>query len=697
MSGHNKLLLAARSLPVISLLLFFSVSAHAVPGITIDSSSLDFGSISITGSKDLTIQVTDTSDADIEIDTLTISGTDAGDFKIITPNAFPIILTAHASIPTSIIIEFGPRSIAPRTALLGIQTSNGPIAIPMKGVGTGISASVALSIAAIDFGLIAPNGVLDDTIELYSDGSDTAIITGIEVSNSSSEIAFEARWGDSTLTPPFEIAPGDSITIIVQFNGLEPLGEKDGVLSIFGNTVTTPTCSLTGSVTWGSFTLLPSTVDFGSMYAGESHDTTVRMTNTGNVDLIVEDILPLVGDFTLINPPSTPFIVHVSESLDFTVHANPSLNSSHSGALQIISRTADPDFAQTNFTVNVLRIPLIAPDTQSSNYACAVMSTIDITIPIQDTGVRSYTLSSVAASDTSVHILTGLPLPASIAAGETLQLPVSFNVPSSNPSGKIVLLFYGGEQEILADTIFLNQIASNTGILLANTINVDTTRAGIVAQSASSITPLGLHILTLHLHSNDTNTAAIVGASIHLPANFSNDSIAIQPSSGGYDITIISPTLISLDAGDSLVTFALQRFVSKIDSTDVTVTADAPEVAGCLVWSPGNSSVPALTACGSDLIQQLLNGSPIIQSISLRDDPIQNSSIQLQIDSRTDASCSCELFSPIGERLSVIPVSLSAGMNVVLVPANELASGPYYLRLVTVAGEAHTVRFVVLH
>jgi hypothetical protein len=687
----------AFSVLLVVLLLCFGVSAHALTGVSIDSSSLNFGSVSITGSKDLTIELTDTSDADIEIDTLTIAGMDAGDFKIVTPNAFPVTLIAHAHIPTSIIIEFGPRMIGARTALLGIQTSNGPIAIPMKGIGTGSIASISLSTAAINFGLIAPNGVLDDTIELYSDGSDTAVITGIEVSNSSSEIAFEARWANSTLVEPFEIAPGDSIEIVVQFNGLNPLGEKDGTLSIFGNTVTSPTCSLTGSVTWGSFTLLPSTIDFGSMYAGETHDTTVRMTNTGNVDLVVEDILPLVGDFMLINPPSTPFIVQVGEFLDLKVRANPALNSSHTGALQIISRTADPDFAQTNFIINVLRTPLIAPDTQSSNYSCALSSTIDITIPIQDTGVRSFTLSSVAASDTSIHISTGLSLPMSIAAGESVQLPISFNLPASNTSGKIVLLFYGGEQEIFADTVFLHQIASNAGILLANTINDDTTSAGILAQSTSSITSLGVHIIILHLHSNDTNTAAIDEASIHLASNFSNDSIAIQPSSGGYDITIFSPTPITLDAGDSLVSFALQRFVSKADSTDVTVTADAPEVAECLAWSPGNSNVPALTACGSGLIQSLLRGSPIIQSISLRDDPIHNSFIQLQIDSRTDVPCSCELFSPIGERLSVIPISVTSGMNAVSVPVRGLSNGPYYLRLVTFTGEAHTVRFVVLH
>ena len=679
---------------------------HAIPmkgsgvasvRIVFDSTSLDFGSLALKDTKDLTVQVENITDSDLQLNGITIGGVDASDFTLVTPTLFPVVLQAH-TLPTSIIVEFSPQVLGPRTALIETQTSDGPFAIPMKGVGTGESSSISLSTSSIDFGNIAPNGFLYDTIELYSNGPDSATITDIEVSNSGNQVAFEAGLVNQSLSFPFKLAKGDSVAIAIQFSGMVPLGEKDGQLIVYGGTTTAPSCSLTGFVEYGIISLAPTYIDFGTMYAGEVRDTTVRLSNIGDVDITIDDIEPLFGDFTFVNSPTVPVSVPAGGFYDFIIRANPAVLDTPTvyGQLLMISRTAiPPGFEEANFIATVLPMPLATPDTQTGYYGCVATATVNIAVPVTDTGSRSYTITNVRTNDTNVSIVSGL-FPVTISSGAAVSVPISFSVTNPAATSQAVLQFYGGEQFIFADTIFLVEQPSTAAVQLTASAITNTTRVGLIASSTNTIGQFGLHTIILHLRSANEDVADIDPATITLDSSFSSDSITITPVSGGYDVTITSSTSLDVASGASLLSFDLQRFVSKADSTLVSITVDAPEEAGCLMWTGDSVSVSASDICGSSLIENMLKGEPLIQSIALKNNPVEGSMAQVRIVASAEAACTGELYSPIGRQLFINSFHLTSGPNEISIPMNSLASGPYYLRVASSTGEIHSLRFVKL-
>src|SRR5665213_717170 len=656
-----------------------------------DSASLDFGSVAVFGSKDLIIQTWDTATVPIKISQITVS-IDANEFSVLSPLSATVV-SPGAALTTQIIVQFNPQVLGTRTGSLLIETTDGNVIIPLTGTGAGNKASLAWSLDRVDFGTITPGGERDSVIELYSTGTDTAMVDGIQLAAGDTSFAEQVAGG---VQPPFKLAPGDSVAVQIAFRGLPLLGLKNAQLSAISSSSDIPSAMLTGDVELGSFKIRPpAKIDFGPMYAGQIRDSTIFLINTSALDLRDEDLSlsPSGDDFTITSPVTLPFTLGGADTVAITIRANPGNTTSHTAQLHVFSPSADTTFRSARVTAQVTPAPIAAPSSQKLNYYCASGSAILDTISITDTGSQSIIITGLTFADTTVHFVANISFPDTPLSGSTQNLILDLNF-SMLASDTQVLEFLGGEKVMLADTIALHPSVANVGVSATITSSNDARQTIAVAASAP-LTEFDLDSIIVHLDVLDSNVAAIDPASITLTASLVNASIAsILPEVNGYAVTIFSTSPISAGAGQPLLDFALDRFVAASDSTNISVAMETPERVGCIAWSADTTQVGGFEACGSSELRNALLQRPLILSATMRQEPVRTQNAQLMINASREDDARFTLSNALGEIASGGSVHLLSGSHDYSLPVSNLASGTYVIRLLPADGAPVSVWFL---
>lgn len=684
---------------IIGIAIWLGILAGIVPGgtaranvrIACDSARLDFGKVDTTTFKELTLQIRDTSNADVQIDAITPIGSGSLDFKVISPS-FPLAVSAGGTVVLPVVIRFSPHAIGLRTASLLIQTSDGNVVIPLTGTGTTEVSSLAFSMSEINFGVLSPGLTLDTIIELYSAGPDSATILGGSVINGSGASTFVADFADTTIQTPFKLAPGDSVAIRISVTGFLPTGPVEAQFSIVG-VVSSPAMRLLGDVEWASFTLYPlNSIDFGPMYAGEVRDTILHIVNIGAAALDINAIDPPSGDFAIINEPALPILIRAGASFDLTIRANPALNSSHQGSLSVISMNAEVgNVAGMNLILTVPGSALSVPSRQNVNAFCAIPGTIDVTVPVTDTIERSFVVSRVSATDPSIVMTADVPFPDTIGAGMTRTLTLHFDLATTS-TNKIVLQFFGGDQVVATDTVYVTDVPSSATIALVPLPNTDSSHRSYDVRTQTTLAPFVLDTLVVHIESSSSNAAEIDSASIVLASGLSNARVlSITGDASGYVVTIFSSIPLSATTGSSILSFSLMRYVSSVDSSNIMLWADAPERSGCLTWIGDTQAVPVLAVCGANQMQSLMSGGSILFDVRIRENPSSGPLAHLTITANDEANATYTLSNVTGEPVVQMSWQLGIGQNEVAIPVGSLPSGTYYLRIAAqVAGASRT-------
>ena len=670
--------------------------AFANVRLAFDSTSLDFSNVPLTGSKTLTIEVWDTASIDnIEIDRFDLTGTNAGDFSVISDSATPFVALADSGNNIKIYVTFSPESNGPRTGFLEVETSDGIVYISLSGIG-GEKSSLAWSVSSIDFGLLGPGAKQDTVIELYSTGPDSATISAIEIASADASFAAQTVSG---VQAPFTLGPGDSVAVDVSFKGLVPIGEKEAQLIIYGATLNEAECDLNGDVELGDFHLVPPTIDFGTMYAGEVRDTTIMVENTGDVPIVIGSlgIDPDGDDFTLLIPNDTQLAISPGGKVPLTVRANPGLNTSHTAALYAVSQSADTSYKSITLVVSVVPPSLTNPPNQSLSYFCAVIGPEQFTLPISDTGSSSLLITNFVSNDSNVILSTDPAIPDTLAPGEAQSLIVQFD-PSKITGDTLVIEGLGGEKIMIQDTVFLQPMVSLATMSLNSLGEQSGTQENFDISSQTALTQFGIDTIIVHVSVEDTNVASISSTDIKLSPGITNATItSVQTEPGGYAVTIASSSPINLAAGSQLLTIGFSRFVSIEDSSNVFIAIETPEKSGCLDWILDTSSVQGATVCGSDVMQDAMSGLPMIINAVLRENPITDGYANIKINSNFGISqARYSITNAIGESVSDGTLDLVAGENNRVFSLSGFPSGVYVLRIVTMDGFSTGLRLIKL-
>ena len=254
-------------------------AAANTPAVTFAPTSLTFASQALnTTSAAQTITLTNTGTAVLTISSVTVTGTNTGDFA--QTNACPASLAANANCTIS--VTFRPTATGARTAAVSVadNATGSPQSVPLTGTGAAANApAVTLAPTSLTFGSQALNTTSPaQTVTLTNSGNAALTITGISVTG--------ANAGDFAESNecPASLAANANCTISVTFKPTAS-GARTAAVSFADNATGSPqsvALSGTGASTTPTVTVAPASLTFASQTLNTtSAPQSVTVTNTG--------------------------------------------------------------------------------------------------------------------------------------------------------------------------------------------------------------------------------------------------------------------------------------------------------------------------------------------------------------------------------------------------------------------------------
>jgi len=309
------------------------IGGGIAPDIDVTPTLLQFGQVAIGSSSAMTATISNVGDVDLELDTLSISGTTE---YSLTVDPSGTVLAPAAS--TSVEVTYAPVDVGADGATLSIP-SNDPdepvVYVTLNGADEPLP-DIDVDPLLVNFGTVDVGQTDTDTITVSNLGTATLTVSAVTFSGSS-----EFTWNSISL--PGTIGPGASRTITVAYSPLDEVADS-GTITIDSDDPDEPSVvvSLAGQASPSpDIDVDPWTVDFGDVKAGDSDTATVTIYNVGDVDLELYSCVRS-GDpnFTItVNPQGT--IIAAGGSTTMEVAFYPTAESTYTGEIDIASD--DPD------------------------------------------------------------------------------------------------------------------------------------------------------------------------------------------------------------------------------------------------------------------------------------------------------------------------------------------------------------------
>jgi hypothetical protein len=419
------------------------------PTATLLPASMSFGSVAIgTTSAAKTSILTDTSLLSaLNITSITLTGSDPGDFQITPATTCPNSGTVNPLGTCLITVTFSPTATGSHSATLTVNdnTSGGKQTIALTGIGvTGTLATATLLPATLGFGSVAVGSTSAAQSSTLTDTSTT-----IELAVSSMTLT-GANPGDfkitsaSTCPSSGTIQPLATCLVTITFSPTAS-GSRTATLTVNDNTSAgSQTVSLTGTGTGNSFataTLLPATLSFGSVAVGSTgaaQSSTLTDTST-TVALNISSITLTganPGDFTItpastcpnpgtINPLATCLVtVTFSPAASGSRSATLTVNDNTSTGLQTVSLTGTGTVSLA--TATLLPATLSFGSVTVGTTSSAKTSTLTDTSTTVALNISSITLTGANPGDFKITSASTCPNPGTINPLATCKVTVTF-------------------------------------------------------------------------------------------------------------------------------------------------------------------------------------------------------------------------------------------------------------------------------
>ncbi len=165
-------------------------------------------------------------------------------------------------------------------------------------------------------------------------------------------------------------------------------------------------------------------VAFGDVELGSSASRAVRLTNSSKARVTLSDVI-VGGEDVVASGAALPNALDPAESTTVTVKFAPQVSGTYSGALRVSSTSGTDAFALSwKASVVRRRTPLaFGSDVQFGNVA--VGSSVSRAVTVTNRSSAAVTVSAVASSSSAVRV-SGLSLPATIAAGASTSFALVY-------------------------------------------------------------------------------------------------------------------------------------------------------------------------------------------------------------------------------------------------------------------------------
>jgi Abnormal spindle-like microcephaly-assoc'd, ASPM-SPD-2-Hydin len=340
-----------------------------------------------------------------------------------TTSSIGLPVTLSPGQGTILTVTFTPQASGGANGNVALASSVGALNIPLTGSGL-LAGSLAASPASVSFGNVQVGSNQSRTISLTNGSSSSITISQASAAGSGFNL--------TGLALPAMLAAGQSTSFTVTFAPTSG-GAANGNIAI-ASTAPNPSLNivLSGSgVTPGSFAVNPSSINFGSVQVGNTQSHAEILTNSGGSALNISQATLTGPGFTMsgLNVPTT---LNPGQSLTFTLVFTPTANGNANGNLTLSADGA----------VQSLAISLTGSGTSPGQLAVSPGSlsfgNVTVGASLNKTGTltssgASVTVSSAVSSNPE-FTLTGLSLPATVAAGQSVTFSVRFAPQASGAS-----------------------------------------------------------------------------------------------------------------------------------------------------------------------------------------------------------------------------------------------------------------------
>jgi hypothetical protein len=399
------------------------------PFASVSPTSNDFGQVEIgQASSPVVVTVENTGTLDLVLGTLTLTGTDAGQYDIgaNTCDGATIIPTGNCTVEVS----FSPDAAGIfNDADLNIPTNTtaGTILVDLDGEGIAV-AHASVNPTSLDFGTVFVSQTSNQlSITLSSTGTAdldnivTSLLTGTE---------FTFDDSDCTANEPF--SNGGQCTITVTFTHPAGIGVYSDTLTITSNAFESPIdVPLSGSVIADApaVGLAPTSMVFANtVVGGTSSNIAVTLTNTGTAALNVTSVslggvdaaqFQLVSQNCVSASPIAP-----AGTCTIVGNFQPLANGSFAAQINIVSDAASsPDSIPLTGTGISVGLPAVTLNPTQINFGQVVNGTVS--------SVKQVTLTNTGSADLIIGQLTITPLVQGNGGAQ-------FNIASDNCSNQLI-------------------------------------------------------------------------------------------------------------------------------------------------------------------------------------------------------------------------------------------------------------------
>jgi hypothetical protein len=341
----------------------------------------------------------------------------------------------------------------------------GTFAVPV----TRASGYLTVQSTSLNFGNVVVGNMQAINVSLKNTGSSALILSG--------HALIGAGFSTSGIVYPMTIGAGVTVPLSVRFSptktGLASGSVQFYTTSANGTVVmslsgTGVTASPTTQPATSTLVLTPSTLNFGSVAAGQTVVTNITLTNTGSSTLNLASHTVTGAPFStsgIVYPMNIGPRVVVPLSIKF----HPTATGAYSGNVQFFyggqvakltltgtgASSASGGYARANpIAASFGNVPVGTKNTQS--------------IQLTNTGNASYTVSSITASGSGFSV-SGPGLPVSVAPGANVQFSVGFSPQSVGSFTGSVLVKSTASDSQVSVAVSGSGVSSSPGLSVSPT------------------------------------------------------------------------------------------------------------------------------------------------------------------------------------------------------------------------------------
>jgi MYXO-CTERM domain-containing protein len=403
-----------------------SLSGTGVSPLSVTPSPLTYTSVNVGNNSTQTLTIANTGSTTFNITSLTIAGTNPGDFHI--PNVvFPSPLAGGTSLPLG--VQFAPTARGSRSATLTVGTdlANSPtVVVSLSGTGVAPVLSAATSLA---FGSQPVATKVTSNLSVSNAGDGTLTISGLTFTGTNA-----ADFGTTT-TFPVMIAAGSSASIALTFTA-GGAGTRSGKVTLATNdpTMATHDVALSGTGLAPMLTVSTTTIAFGDTRVGTtSASKTVLISNTGSASLTVNALTLGGRDASkfMVTQENLPLVFGAGAQLSLNLTYAPDVVGMHMGTLTIGSNDPAMPLAVVNLSGQGTS-PQLSISPLMLDFGNLLLNTTSSAqqVTVTNTGSANMSLTSIALGGamSASFMLGNLPtLPLQLTPNQSAIFTVTAN------------------------------------------------------------------------------------------------------------------------------------------------------------------------------------------------------------------------------------------------------------------------------